>query len=85
LELGLGNEDGGWRTILMNSSERLGPLTSVFTLVPMGIDNLDLLTGNGFLSIPSPVKLRKIHAYHPEAILLQEFNDKISIIADTHE
>ena len=35
----------------MNSSGRLGPSTSVFTLVPTGIDSLDLLTENGFLGM----------------------------------
>jgi hypothetical protein len=58
--VGVGSRESGWGTILMNSSGRLGPSTSVFTLVSMGIDSLDLLTGNGFLDIPSPGHIQQI-------------------------
>jgi hypothetical protein len=44
----------------MNSSGRLGPSTYVFTLVPTGINSLDLLTGNGFLVIPGPRRIQQI-------------------------
>jgi hypothetical protein len=48
--VGVGSKEWGWGITLMNSSGRLGPSTYVFTLVPTGINSLDLLTGNGFLA-----------------------------------
>ena len=58
--VGVGSREWGCGITLMNSSGRLGPSTSIFTLVPTGIDNLDLLTGNGSLGIPSPGNIQWI-------------------------
>ena len=58
--VGVGSREWGWGIILMNSLGRLGPSTSVFILALTGIDNLDLLTGNGFLCIPRPRHIQRI-------------------------
>jgi len=53
-------------------TDKIGKGKTIYLISPTDLPILNAASAS------IPVKLRKIHAYHPEANLLQEFNDKIS-------
>jgi hypothetical protein len=53
-------------------TDKIGKGKTIYLISPTDVPILNAASAS------IPVKLRKIHAYHPEANLLQEFNDKIS-------